>query len=395
MRGVIPLPQGVATTAWPGAQNFNGSIYCAYEDAIYEILYEFASVNLQDNTGEIFIGPALFVNTSQTPTVNGGLNCPSATPFPEVTTSTTTSTTTLPPPLQSCNTTAWNCSNSSSFSTLALQMINEQIDGNCIRGTIQALDVTTGTYVPICQFEGECFNACGVNPLDNYIYCMTEEPSNTGYIARLTCPTIPFFSDAGPSSAAGSICYIGTQRSSVSAGFSLDGRYVFIADEGGLFFQDGLDMLPAYDRRPIASDNVSFDLRPLAQNVTNPGQTEQINGFDLTVREVDLGNQTGDQNFTISCNDNYVMFQSLEVPTNFFNLTMVGSRPRGISGAQWEFQGRVFCAYNDFGEVFEVEVDTANLASQTVVAGFVNNSAQVFSNDGLNCLTAPTPFPDP
>ena len=26
----------------------------------------------------------------------------------------------------------------------------------------------------ICQFEGECFNACGVNPLDNYIYCISE-----------------------------------------------------------------------------------------------------------------------------------------------------------------------------------------------------------------------------
>ncbi|CAE7685240.1 unnamed protein product [Symbiodinium sp. CCMP2592] len=50
---------------------------------------------------------------------------------------------------------------------------------------------------------------------------MTEEPTATGFLTRLSCPT-----DGGASGAAGSICYIGTLNSSISAGFNEQGRYV-------------------------------------------------------------------------------------------------------------------------------------------------------------------------
>ncbi|CAE7685205.1 unnamed protein product [Symbiodinium sp. CCMP2592] len=126
MVGIDPLPSGDVTTAW----NFNGSVYCAYNDTVYEILYEFAShlgvTDVVDRTGEVFVGPAGAANTSQVPITNDGLNCPGSSPFAEVTTTTSTTTTTTPEPLQVCNTTEWNCSNTSSFSTLALQAINEQ-----------------------------------------------------------------------------------------------------------------------------------------------------------------------------------------------------------------------------------------------------------------------------
>ncbi|CAE7248846.1 unnamed protein product [Symbiodinium natans] len=309
----VDVPGGEVTTAW----SFEDHVYCACNDTIYEILYEFVSTM-------VVTAPLHFQM------------CPGCR---QVTTTTTTTTTTLPPPLQLCldltgvekppstspiggvgvdngtmarivnlpaladSEPAWNCSNSSEFSTLALQVINEQPFGlparqgrqagvlfyalldigvapgiwdedalsllvaDCCtksmkptfghdlamlrdrfvtkleggggvappsevgalcaarpsevggqlchelphsltsvtnvlglagpfnfpflrkpyRGTIQSLDVTTGTYVRrlvsqsrhlqsrlICKFEGECFNACGVNPLDNNIYCITE-----------------------------------------------------------------------------------------------------------------------------------------------------------------------------------------------------------------------------
>ncbi|CAE7713047.1 unnamed protein product [Symbiodinium sp. CCMP2592] len=380
-----PVPTGgAAKTAW----TFENKVYCAYDNAVYFLFTQFITLNTVTNTGTIILGEVSNAATVNNNDDNGGLQCDTPDPFPDVTTS--TSTTTTLGPLTACSTQAWNCSNSSNFSTLALQVINEREDGLCVQGTLQALDVETGTYTLICTFpDGECFNGCGVSPLDDQIYCFTEErDQDLAYLTRLSCPT----TDIGTGSA-GDVCYIGLQRASVSANFDRSGQFVFIADAGGLFVQQDLETLPAYDRRPLPEDNVTFDYRPNATQV-NANQPNQIDGFDLTVRAIDLGNATGVQNFTISCNENYVSFQSLTNESAFYKLTMTNINPQGISGAQWEFDGRVFCSYNDEGIVYEILLNTADLQANTIASGIQNPSQVVQSNDGLNCLTAQAPFID-
>ena len=181
---VDAAPQGRSTTAW----SFENNVYCAYNDAVYFLFTDFITINQVTRTGTISLGEASSATTNNGNADNGGLQCNTPDPFPVVTTSTTTSTT--EGPLLDCFTEAWNCTNSSNFSTLALQVINEREDGICVRGTIQSLDVQTGIYTPICTFPlGECFNGCGINPVDDQIYCFTEERDpEIAFLTRLSCP---------------------------------------------------------------------------------------------------------------------------------------------------------------------------------------------------------------
>ena len=79
-------------------------------------------------------------------------------------------------------------------------------------------------------------------------------------------------------------------------------------------------------------------------------------------------------------------------------LRVVGANPgRSLSGAQWAFNGTVYCAYND-GTSGAIQIrlnetffDTPRTG--TIFAARVKGSAETASNDGLNCLNAASPFP--
>lgn len=81
-------------------------------------------------------------------------------------------------------------------------------------------------------------------------------------------------------------------------------------------------------------------------------------------------------------------------------LTISNVSPSGSAGATWSFQNRIFCAYNEGHGVYEPLLSTAhNIVFQGgrrtggITAEKRSDSAETFSNDGMNCINALAPFP--
>ena len=74
---------------------------------------------------------------------------------------------------------------------------------------------------------------------------------------------------------------------------------------------------------------------------------------DLNVLKLDLGqeNGAGEQVYLVGCWRNIVHLQQVSgdlTNADPIELRMVGANPgRSLSGAQWAFNGTVYCAYND------------------------------------------------
>jgi len=391
---------------------FNGSVYCAYNDGKTGVI----EVVLSETT---FDGPtngtvrAGRVNSSAKTSSNDGLNClNAATPFPPcpplaTTTSAAPSTSTLlldapeecGPPVK------WPCGNKK-ISSFPLQLINSD-SKNCSAGraAIDRLDLNTGEYTPLCYVPGHCFNGCGISPETNEIFCREKLSGKTGNnLVRIDCPLNMTEVELGLpiTPVEGSLCFFGKIPATYAANFDVNGSFWFKrnrGNEGEIFEITNSSLVDLIDDGTTEAQNTQIS------SITSIVQRANLNRLaDLNVLKLDLGqaNGPGEQAYLVGCWGKHVYLQ--QVSGNLTNaepieLTMIGVDMAGRnSGAQWLFNGSVYCAYNDGKTgVIEVVLSETTLdgpTNGTVRAGRVNSSAKTNSNDGLNCLNAATPFPE-
>ncbi|CAJ1422372.1 unnamed protein product, partial [Effrenium voratum] len=288
--------------------------------------------------------------------------------------------------LEECSVEPWDCAEGTDTSTAALQMINLNGATACSLSEIKRLDLATGSYTPVCQFtQGHCFNACGVNPADSKIYCAAWGPAlnisrtdDTRAMVRVECP-LP--NQDGPG--VGKVCVLGETGRTFSAGFGTDGNYLYLLNSNA-YLVGNLNVTPGYTTQP------GTDLRGTLL------RQFQFNPADLVIIEADLDGQ-GKAEWAVGCAGDDVYIESLNT-TEQYRIAMTGSRlpaASGLSGAQWSFDNRVYCAYNaDTDGVFEIELDQIDIDSRTVPVREVSASETTGSNDGLNCINAQSPFPN-
>lgn len=64
-------------------------------------------------------------------------------------------------------------------------------------------------------------------------------------------------------------------------------------------------------------------------------------------------------------------------------------------GSGWNFQNQIFFASNEGNGVYEIQIGTFDLEKNTVKGRKAGESDATASNDGFNCLTGSSPFPNP
>ncbi|CAE7939475.1 unnamed protein product, partial [Symbiodinium sp. KB8] len=246
------------------------------------------------------------------------------------------------------------------------------------------------------------FNACGLNFVDNFIYCrgLDDTDSNGNkQLLRLDC-------------AGGTACYLGSLGSTTfAANFDpLNGDYV-MTNEREITIVKDVNQLPCLGSPGgLLKDVTTVDTIP---QTWGKGSTPQISIADLMVLDLPALDPnfptTGGQSWLIGCvdgaaNNNQVYIQSLtdELLNYFLVMTdpMTGAplAPNlgGASGAQWQFKTSLFCAYNHPppGGVYELDLTQIVLptlpnlgpagATGTIPAARVSDSDKTNSNDGLN-----------
>eukprot|EP00434_Breviolum_minutum_P033273 symbB.v1.2.029444.t1/scaffold3217.1/size62816/1 len=83
----------------------------------------------------------------------------------------------------------WPCDNDM-VAKFPLQVINSD-HKNCSAGraAFDRLDLSTGEYTPLCYVPEHCFNACGISPETNEIFCREKLGGKTGNnLVRVDCP---------------------------------------------------------------------------------------------------------------------------------------------------------------------------------------------------------------
>eukprot|EP00435_Cladocopium_sp_Y103_P061943 s631_g23.t1 len=315
----------------------------------------------------------------------------------------------------------WPCDNSV-IAAFPLQVINSDDCKNDPHSTIFRLDLspgTAGSYTPLCRIPEYCLNACGIDPDTSHIFC-SQRPEGSENLVRVDCDNIETDIEqklaAGTLTStnvpvAGSLCFFGKLQKTFAANFDIDGNFWF---KESIFNNDNDGKIFRITDNTFA--NLGAGSTDSSTTFVTGGETPLLTRNDLgevddlNVITLDLGN--GDQKYVTGCFGNKVAFQQVTVtPPGTIQpgvggspqpiiLTMVGENPGqgpdpddDSSGAQWLFDGKVFCAYNDgTSGVIEILLDTINLGAGTIDAKRVSDSDETNSNDGLNCLKAPPPF---
>lgn len=294
---------------------------------------------------------------------------------------------------------AWPCSDPT-IAELALQVINVE---NCASATTKSstifrLDLTSGQYKPVCRINGHCLNACGIDPVSSHIYCSNRPGSEN--LMRVDCNINNediFASTYTPVS--GTVCFFGKLQTTFAGNFDIDGNFWF---KEAIFNQQNQGNIYEIEETTI-SGLPTGSSTPIFSSFVTGGETPLLtrNGLgvvdDLNVVTLDLGN--GLQKYVTGCVGNKVAFQQVTgtlMGVNPIFLDMVGEDPGtgdDSSGAQWLFDGRIFCAYNDgTSGVIEILLNSINLGTGKVDAIRVSDSNPTNSNDGLNCLKSRPPF---
>ena len=252
----------------------------------------------------------------------------------------------------------WPC-DSQLLSTFPLQVINRDRDKcDTEASDIKYLNLTSGTYLPICYIPNTCLNACGISPISGLIYCQAfgfDGDRSHRQLVRVNCPyshveSLLEFSDGSlkltsdlPAPQEGSVCYYGQITSSFAASFDPDdGRYVFRVDSKILAVtQNDLSSFSGTPSPAAASQTQVLDAEEELRTVSG------IDGVaDFVISTVDLNNGQGTRKYLLGCDGNKVQSVPLDSGARV-QLTMEGSDPEGNSGAQWAFGKEIFCAYNN------------------------------------------------
>ena len=307
--------------------------------------------------------PAGSVDDSKKTSSNDGLNClAGSNPFPPATTTTTTivhydEVDTCDDPV------SWPCSDAS-LASFALQAINrDKSKCESSAADIKYLNLTSGTYTPVCYIPNVCLNACTISPITDLIYCQAfgfDGNNNHRQLVRVNCPSsqIQALLDSGKGLEAtepvkGSVCYYGKISSSYSASFDPDdGRYIWRAGSS----------IRALSQSNLQSFIGSSMPQPNGQQQVKTAEVllrkvSGINGVaDFAIINVDLNINKGKQKYLVGCDGQKVQCVPLATNDPKVELIMDGSDPAGASGAQWAFGDDLYCAYNN-GDDGVVEVD--------------------------------------
>ena len=294
---------------------------------------------------------------------------------------------------------------------IPLQLINRNNgDNDCAEGSdIKQLDINEGTYTQFCaHFETQCFNACGLNFNENFIYCRGINGGQGKQLLRLDC-------------SGGKACWLGSLESGTfAANFDpTTGDYV-MTNELVITIVSQVDKLPCLG----APGPTLPKLRTIDQTL-NKDTDPEIELADLMV--LDMRNfgfpSTGGASWMIRCVNgafnppgNRVYIQSLTDATEYYVLNMLSNGAPiqnnlgGLAGAQWQFGTSLFCAYNtpnpggnppSPGGVWELDLTSISLPAGpgvvpgTIEAVCVSDSEKTNSNDGLNCIRVRAPSPPP
>jgi len=276
------------------------------------------------------------------------------------------------------------------------------------QANISVLDIgDTGEYTTVCQIPGLCLNGCGINPVDNFIYCRAwntgsgtfwSGPIVRNNLVRITCPGLTTFTP-GVAPVTGSACFLGRYDNPIAASFGVNGNYYW-RDSTNIWYLNTTSLQELTASETPSNSRTQIDNKRV-EAIQN-GVSNRL--ADFTVVNRDLLGQ-GKANYLVGCERNrQVVIHNLddqtEAPVSLTMSPIDGSIiPSIASGAQWFWTGTVphtYCAFNNEGGVQVIELDTINLGDGTVNTGKVSESADTNSNDGMNCVLAtPGPFPDP
>eukprot|EP00434_Breviolum_minutum_P043416 symbB.v1.2.038702.t1/scaffold6131.1/size20721/2 len=122
----------------------------------------------------------------------------------------------------------WPCDNDE-VASYPLQMINNN-PGNCSAGggELFRLDLSTGTYQLLCYVPTHCFNACGISPETNEIFCRERLGGSTGNnLVRIDCPLNVTEVELGLpiTPVEGELCFFGRVPGTYAANFDVNGSF--------------------------------------------------------------------------------------------------------------------------------------------------------------------------
>merc|ERR1719420_1845700 len=209
----------------------------------------------------------------------------------------------------------------------------------------------------------ERINACGINPVDNILYCIIEI-SSINYLVRIDANQVEFVAKM--------------PVWSWGAAFATDGTFYFVYemkyykvtganDLMGHANQSAIDLTDLSSLSPFASLGFGADLVVVSADVDGSGKTDYI--------------------MTLIDNGKLRVTRATGTPESW----LLQSKPElpltnQSYGAAWSYKNRVFFSQNSGGGIYEALINSIDLLAGTVVLGRVGPSFAKGSTDGMNCI---------
>eukprot|EP00438_Fugacium_kawagutii_P036499 Skav201084 [mRNA] locus=scaffold2138:143028:149923:- [translate_table: standard] len=258
----------------------------------------------------------------------------------------------------------------------------------CKRGKgtaqIKRLDLDTGAYTDLCDVVGVCLNACGIHPQTNLIYCNNRPGSDN--LVRVDCDIniadLEKRNQEGTLAEAeavtGTVCYLGQLQETFAANFDEKGDFWFKQNVGekkdktGDLFLVTNETLDSLTGQTSVFTSGRIAGAATGEEVVSDRDLKSLADFNIVTREFPELN-VGEQDYIVGCWSNEVIVQQVgvvmcvrcwavtglcQVSGDLTNaepivLTMreidpvPGQNKWKASGAQWLFNGSIYCAYND------------------------------------------------
>lgn len=250
--------------------------------------------------------------------------------------------------------------------------------------TVAELDIQTGEYTKLFDVPFELvqgffteLNGCGVNPIDNIIYC-TMYASLTSYIVRLSPGVVEF------------VAKLKSWTVYNTGNFNPAGTFFVANNTADFLVIPNLHMMKGSNQR-----------NGLANDFSNSPTFKPAGWFsvsDVVTYLADYAGTGTDEEYLASVAGPRVLIAKWGGQTAGFVNSWVLQSSVGdwgeIWGAGWSFNGRIFFASNKKGRgVYEVPVRKVSLVQQSnITLTYVGPSQKAFANDGMNCLYSPDPW---
>jgi hypothetical protein len=116
---------------------------------------------------------------------------------------------------------------------------------------------------------------------------------------------------------------------------------------------------------------------------------------DIVVFDADVGE--GQHSYLLGIKNNAASIVVYNLDTSVMSEVTPSNLPVDSLGwgSGWNFQNSIFFAANEGSGVYEIQIGTLDLVLKTVSTRKVGMSEATESNDGFNCLTGSSPFPNP